>query len=95
MMPPVDWARPVTLEEDGLVLGDADGLTLDDDVGDGCTAEEDVFGFRPVKSEPRMSSTVPGLRLASSRSVTPESSSLRVFTSARSAEEEYSITELV
>jgi hypothetical protein len=94
-MPPVDWARPVTLEEDGPVLSDADGLALGDADGDGCAAVEDVFGFRPVKSEPRMSSTVPGLRLASCRPVTPESSFLSVFTSARSAEEEYSITELV
>ncbi len=64
-MPPVDWARPVTLEEDGLALGDADELALGDDVGDTCAAGEVVFGFRPVKSEPTMSSTVPGLRLAS------------------------------
>ena len=42
-----------------------------------------------------MSSTVPGVRLASCRSVTLESSFLSVFTSARSAAEEYSITELV
>jgi hypothetical protein len=91
-MPPVDWARPVTLEEDALALGDADGLALGDDVGDGCATEEAV---RRVKSEPKMRSTVPGLRLASFRSVTPESSFLSVFTSARSAEEEYSITELV
>jgi hypothetical protein len=76
-MPPFDWARLLTPEAeelalgaaDTLALGAADTLVLGD--GDGCAeAEEDTWGFRLVKSEPRMSSTVPGLRLASSRSVT-------------------------
>ena len=94
MMPPFDWARLLTPEADALALGKADTLALG--VGDGCAeAGEDTWGFRLVKSEPRMSSTVPGLRLASCRSVTSESCFMSVFTSARSAEEEYSITELV
>ena len=69
VMPPFDWARLLTPEAEELALGAADTLVLGD--GDGCAeAEEDTWGFRLVKSEPRMSSTVPGLRLASSRSVT-------------------------
>ena len=94
MMPPLDWARLLMPEADALALGEADAVALG--VGDGgAEGEEDTCGFRLVKSEPRMSSTVPGVRLASSRSVTLEISFLSVFTSAISAAEEYSITELV
>ncbi len=42
-----------------------------------------------------MRSTVPGVRLVTCRSVTLASSLLSVFTAARSAEEAYSITDLV
>jgi len=58
-MPPSDWARLLTPEADALALGEADVLALG--VCDGCAeAEEDTCGFRLVKSEPRMSWTVPG-----------------------------------
>ena len=94
MMPPFAWARLLMPEADGLALGETDALALG--VAGGCAAvEEDTCGFRLVKSEPRMSSTVPGVMLASSRSVTFDISCLSVFTSATSAAEEYSITELV
>jgi hypothetical protein len=87
VMPPFAWARLLIPEPDGLAPGEADALVLAEAdalaLGDGCAeAEEDACGFRLVKSEPRMSSTVPGLRLASSRSVTLEISFLSVFTSA-------------
>ena len=48
-----------------------------------------------MNSEPRIRSTVPGVRLATCREVTLVSSFLRVFTAAMSAAEEYSMTELV
>ena len=48
-----------------------------------------------MKSEPRISSTVPGATLGSSRSVTLVSSFFSVLTAAISAAEGYSITELV
>jgi hypothetical protein len=83
VMPPLLWARPVTELADAVGDGDADG---DGDAGS---------RVRPVKSEPTIRSTVPGARLASRRSVTWASSLLRVFTRARSAADEYSITELV
>jgi hypothetical protein len=54
-----------------------------------------VCGARPVKLEPRIRSTVPGVRLATRNAVTLVSSDLRVFTAAMSAGEAYSMTEVV
>ena len=48
-----------------------------------------------MKLEPRIRSTVPGVRLATCSVVTLASSFLRVFTAAMSAAEEYSMTEVV
>ena len=98
-MPPLDWARLDTPEEDA----EADGLAPADacwvaGVADACGVTWVAgagAGARPVKSEPRIRSTVPGVRLATRREVTLVSSFLRVFTAAMSAVEEYSMTDLV
>ena len=54
-----------------------------------------VCGTRPAKLEPRIRSTVPGVRLATRSEVTLVSCFLRVFTAAMSAAEAYSMTEVV
>src|SRR5712691_1256818 len=109
-MPPLDWARLATPEDLAEAEGWAGGVAVPDDaeiegvcdgwavgVADawGVTGLTAVTGTRPVKSEPRIRSTVPGARLATRRSVTLVSSFLRVFTSAMSAADEYSMTDLV
>ena len=81
VMPPLFWARPTT------ELGDA-GADAEGEGGAGSRV-------RPVKSEPRIRSTVPGTRLASCRSMTWASSFLSVYTKARSAADAYLIIEVV
>ena len=56
-----------------------------------------LWGLRasPVKSEPRIRSTVPGVRLDTCSEVTLVSSFMSVFTAGMSAAVEYSMTDLV
>ena len=54
-----------------------------------------VCGARPVKSEPRIRSTVPGVRLDTCSEVALVSCFMSVFTAGMSAAEEYSMTDLV
>src|SRR5690348_9586314 len=97
-MPPLAWARPATpeAEEEAEGLAEADG---GEDWTAGPAGEVvpacGVFGTRPVKLEPRIRLTVPGVRLATRSVVTSVSSCLSVFTAAMSAAEEYSMTEVV
>jgi hypothetical protein len=51
-------------------------------------------GARPVKSEPRIRSTVPGVRLDTCSEVTLVSCFMSVFTAGMSAAVEYSMTDL-
>ena len=80
---PVDGpgGRPV----EGPVDGPVEGVAVDCGF---CAAS-------PVKSEPRIRSTVPGARLDTCRDVTLVSSFSRVFTAGMSAAVEYSMTDLV
>jgi hypothetical protein len=109
VMPPLDWARPVTPEAEAEGFAGEDAPGEEDAAKDGLAGEEGgevdattgvapacgVFGTRPVKLEPRIRSTVPGVRLATFSEVTLVSSFLRVFTAAMSAAEAYSMTEVV
>src|SRR5438874_1423873 len=103
-MPLLAWARPATpeAEAEGLAAEEAEGLAEEDGcegltaglvaaVAPACGAR----GTRPVKLEPRISFTVPGVRLATRSVVTSVSSCLSVLTAAMSAAEEYSMTEVV
>jgi hypothetical protein len=59
VIPPLDWARPATPDADA----EADGLAPADARGEPVARVAVVCGVRgarPVKSEPRIRSTVPG-----------------------------------
>src|SRR5690242_5044818 len=106
-MPPLAWARPATPEAEaaGLAEEEAEGLAAEEGgeglaaglvapVAPACGSCGDCR-TRPVKLEPRIRFTLPGVRLATRSVVTSVSSRLSVFTAAMSAAEEYSMTEVV
>jgi hypothetical protein len=94
VIPPLDWARPATPDADA----EADGPAPADPCGDPVAVALGVLvvcGARPVKSEPRIRSTVPGVRLDTCSEVTLVSCFMSVFTAGISAAVEYSMTDLV
>jgi hypothetical protein len=93
----LDWAKLAIPDADA----EADGLAPEDACGDpvaGVAVAVGVLvacGARPVKSEPRIRSTVPGVRLDTCSEVASVSCFMSVFTAGMSAAVEYSMTDLV
>ena len=93
VIPPLDWARLATPDADGLAPADACEPPV---LGVALTCEAcGLRGASPVKSEPRIRSTVPGVRLDTCSEVTLVSCFMSVFTAGMSAAVEYSMTDLV
>ena len=94
VIPPLDWARLATpdadAEADGLAPADACELPV---LGVAFTCG--LWGASPVKSEPRIRSTVPGARVDTCSEVASVSCFMSVFTAGMSAAVEYSMTDLV
>lgn len=91
LIPPYFGVR-FSVPADGELVGAGFPVESDAELAEAAVL---VCGFRPLKDEPMISSSVPGVRLGSDCSVTSASWAASVLAAGRSDVPEYSMTDAV